>query len=118
MPELYGEIANKPKAIDTLVRRLSERYGGELLLFCYEAGPCGYGIYWQLIAAGQDCQVVAPSLIPRKPGERIKTDNRDALKLSAYLRSGSLTAVWVPDQEQEANRSKRPRGASAIPPSK
>ena len=103
-PQLEGEIANKPKAIDKLIQRLSERFGGELLLFCYEAGPCGYGLYRQLIAAGQDCQVVAPSLIPKKPGERIKADNRDALKLSHYLRSGSLTAVWVPDQEQEAMR--------------
>lgn len=103
-PELHGEIANKPKAVEKLLRRLSERFGGGLLLLCYEAGPCGYGLYRQIIAAGHDCQVVAPSLIPQKPGERVKTDNRDALKLSHYLRSGSLTAVWVPDQEQEAMR--------------
>jgi transposase len=75
-----------------------------MLLFCYEAGPCGYGLYRQLTEAGHDCQVVAPSLIPKKPGERIKTDRRDALKLARLLRAGDLTAVWVPDAEQEAMR--------------
>jgi transposase len=69
-----------------LVERLSRAFGGEVLLFCYEAGPCGYGLYRQLLALGQDCQVVAPSLIPRKPGERVKTDRRDAGKqLNAYV---------------------------------
>ena len=75
-----------------------------MLLFCYEAGPCGYGLYRQLIGSGHDCQVVAPSLIPKKAGERIKNDRRDALKLARLLRSGDLTAVWVPDQEQERMR--------------
>ncbi len=103
-PESRGEIANKPKTIDKLIRRLSESAGGGVLLFCYEAGPCGYGLYRQILASGHDCQVVAPSLIPRKPGERIKTDKRDALKLSRHLRAGDLTAVWVPDEEQEAMR--------------
>ena len=103
-PESWGEIANKPKTIDKLIRRLSEAADGGLLLFCYEAGPCGYGLYRQLLVAGQDCQVVAPSLIPHKPGERIKTDKRDARKLARHLRAGDLTAVWVPDAEQEAMR--------------
>ena len=75
-----------------------------MLLFCYETGPCGYGLYRQILEAGHDCQVVAPSLIPKKVGERIKTDRRDALKLSRLLRAGGLTAVWVPDAEQEAMR--------------
>jgi transposase len=70
-PVSRGEIANRPKALAKLVERLNEEFGGEVLLFCYEAGPCGYGLYRQLLALGQDCQVVAPSLIPRKPGERI-----------------------------------------------
>jgi transposase len=74
------------------------------LSFCYEAGPCGYGLYRQLLSLGHDCQVVAPSLIPKKPGERIKTDRRDASKLARAQRSGDLTAVWVPDEEQEAMR--------------
>lgn len=99
-----AEIANTAKARDKLMRRLSEEFAGGLLLFCYEAGPCGYGIYRQIVAAGHDCQVVAPSLIPRKAGERIKTDRRDALKLARHLRAGDLTAVWVPDAEQEAMR--------------
>ena len=103
-PESRGEIANTPKNIDKLIKRLSVAAEGGVLLFCYEAGPCGYGLYHQIIAAGHDCQVVAPSLIPRKPGERIKTDQRDAAKLSRHLRAGDLTAVWVPDQEQEAMR--------------
>ncbi len=103
-PESRGEIANKPKAVAKLVERLNEEFGGEVLLFCYEAGPCGYGLYRQLLALGHDCQVVAPSLIPKKPGERIKSDRRDARKLAQSLRSGDLTAVWVPDEEQEAMR--------------
>ena len=103
-PESRGEIANKPKTVAKLVERLNREFGGEVLLFCYEAGPCGYGLYRQLLALGHDCQVVAPSLIPKKPGERIKTDRRDARKLAQALRSGDLTAVWVPDEEQEAMR--------------
>jgi transposase len=103
-PESRGEIANKPQAVAKLVDRLNREFTGEVLLFCYEAGPCGYGLYRQLLALGHDCQVVAPSLIPRKPGERIKTDRRDARKLAQALRSGDLTAVWVPDEEQEAMR--------------
>ena len=99
-PVYRGEIANQPKAVDKLIDRLTEEAGGGVGLFCYEAGPCGYGLYRRLIATGHGCQVVAPSLIPRKPGEHIKTDRRDA-KLARALRSGDLTAVWVPDQEQE-----------------
>lgn len=103
-PESREEIANKPKTLSKLVERLNREFGGEVLLFCYEAGPCGYGLYRQLLELGQDCQVVAPSLIPKRPGERIKTDRRDARKLAQALRSGALTAVWVPDEEQEAMR--------------
>jgi len=104
LPQDWGEIANKPKAIARLVDRLSAAFDGEALLFCYEAGPCGYGLYRQLLGLGHDCHVVAPSLIPTKPGERIKTDRRDARKLSTSLRNGDLTPVWVPDEEQEAMR--------------
>lgn len=103
-PEFVGEIAHKAKAVDKLVKRLSERFGGEALLFAYEAGPCGYGLYRQLVATGHACEVVAPSLIPRKPGERVKTDRRDAQALARLMRAGELTAVWVPDEEQEAIR--------------
>jgi transposase len=104
VPESREEIANRPKSVAKLVERLSQDFDGEVLLFCYEAGPCGYGLYRQLLELGHDCQVVAPSLIPRKPGERIKTDRRDARKLAQALRNGDLTAVWVPDEEQEAMR--------------
>jgi transposase len=103
-PESRGEIANKPKAVSKLVERLNQEFDGELLLFCYEAGPCGYGLYRRLLELGHECQVVAPSLVPRRPGERVKTDRRDARKLAQALRSGDLTAVWVPDEEQEAMR--------------
>jgi transposase len=103
-PMYRGEIANKPKSVDKLLAKLSEAYDGGLLLFCYEAGPCGYGLYRQILASGHDCQVIAPSRTPRSPGERVKTDRRDALKLARLLRAGELTAVWVPDQEQERMR--------------
>ena len=92
------------KTIHKFIERLNEEFGGQVLLFCYEAGPCGYHLYHQIIATGHDCQVIAPSKIPHKPGEKIKTDRRDALKLAHYLRSGDLTAVWVPGEEQEAMR--------------
>ena len=101
-PEFRGEVANQPMKVARLIARLSREFAGEVLLFCYEAGPCGYVLYRQLLELGHDCQVVAPSLIPNKPGERIKTDRRDAVKLSRHLRSGDLTTVWVPDAEQEA----------------
>ena len=103
-PAYRGEIANTPKAVQKLLVKLGEAYGGGLLLFCYEAGPCGYVLYRQILTCGHDCQVVAPSLIPRAAGERVKTDRRDALKLARLLRSGDLTPVWVPDQEQEQMR--------------
>src|SRR6201988_1563490 len=74
------------------------------LRFCYEAGPCGYSIQRHLSASGHDCAVVAPSLIPRKPGDRIKTDRRDAINLAKLHRAGELTAVWIPDEAHEAMR--------------
>jgi transposase len=97
-----GEIANTPEAVVKLVRQL--RKDGATNSFCYEAGPCGYVLYRQLLKLGQACMVVAPSLIPRKPGDRVKTDRRDSLTLARLLRAGELTAVWVPDEAQEALR--------------
>lgn len=102
--ESCGEIANTPVKVARLIERLSVRYGGERVLFVYEAGPCGYTLYHQVVASGHACEVVAPSLIPRKAGERIKTDRRDARALARLSRAGELTAVWVPDAEQEAMR--------------
>jgi transposase len=101
-PRYYGEIAHTPKAIEKLVQKLSP--GGEILALCYEAGPCGYGLYRQLTAMGHDCIVVAPSLIPVKAGDRVKTDRRDSESLARLHRANELTPVWVPDNEQEAMR--------------
>ena len=67
-PVFKGEIANKPKSVAKLIKQLSTEFGGEVLLFCYEAGPCGYGLYRQILESGHECQVVAPSKIPSKPG--------------------------------------------------
>ena len=103
-PQWRGEMAHTVKAVGKLLERLSKEFDGQVLLLCYEAGPCGYGLYRQILEAGHECEVVAPSLIPTKSGERVKTDRRDALKLARYLRAGDLTAVWVPDEEQEAMR--------------
>jgi transposase len=97
----YGTIKNTPEAVAKLVKQLGS---AERLLCCYEAGPCGYGLERQVRGMGAGCVVVAPSLIPTRPGERIKTDRRDALKLARLLRSGELTAIWVPDAEHEALR--------------
>jgi transposase len=98
----YGKIANTPAAVKALATKLSR--GGSALRFCYEAGPCGYGVQRQLTLAEHECVVVAPSLIPRKPGDRIKTDRRDAINLAKLHRAGELTAVWVPDPAHEAIR--------------
>ena len=103
-PEFRGEMANKPKTIAKLVERLSREFDGEVLLFCYEAGPCGYELYRYLTDAGHICIVVAPSLIPRKPGDKVKTDKRDAVQLVRLFRAGELTPVYVPDREDEAMR--------------
>jgi transposase len=96
------EIENTPAATARLVKKLSERYGK--LKFCYEAGPTGYGLHRQITGLGHECMVVAPSLIPRKPGDRVKTNRRDAMSLARQLRAGDLTAVWVPDARHEAIR--------------
>ena len=101
-PRYYGEIANTPQAIQKLIKALSP--DGEVVSYCYEAGPCGYGIYRQITELGQECIVVAPSLIPRKPGDRVKTDRRDSESLSRLNRAGELTPVSVPDEEQESIR--------------
>jgi len=97
-----GEVASSPARVERLTRKLAERY--HKLHFCHEAGPTGYGLYRQIRELGHECTVVAPSLIPRKPGERIKTNRRDAVTLARLLRAGELTAVWVPDATHEAVR--------------
>src|SRR5271163_4822300 len=98
----YGRIANTAAALDRLARKLGG--DGVMLRFCYEAGPCGYGIQRHLSARGHECVVVAPSLIPKRAGDRVKTDRRDAASLARLHRAGELTAVWVPDAGHEAMR--------------
>src|SRR5215470_1045047 len=106
-----GEIENNGAATAKLVRKLAAKY--QRLTFCYEAGPTGYGLHRQITSLGHDCMVVAPSLIPTKPGDRVKTNRRDALSLVKLLRAGELTAVWVPDPRHEAVRDlTRARGAA------
>jgi transposase len=96
-----GTIANREDSIRKFIKKLGSP---EQLRACYEAGPTGFILYWQLAQLGVDCAVVAPSLVPKKPGDRVKTDRRDALKLARSHRSGDLTAVWVPDEDSEALR--------------
>jgi transposase len=99
----YGTFPNTAAALEKLVKRLRQAGSGPLA-FCYEAGPCGYGIHRTLTKMGEDCMVVAPSMIPRKAGDRQKNDKRDAASLAVLQRGGLLTAVWVPDAAHEAMR--------------
>jgi len=96
-----GTIANRAESIRKLVKKLGPV---EQLRACYEAGPTGYVLYWQLSELGVDCAVIAPTLVPVKAGDRVKTDRRDAEKLARNHRAGDLTAVWVPDLGSEALR--------------
>ena len=96
-----GTIPNRVESIRKLVKKLGP---ADRLRVCYEAGPTGSVLYWQLTALGVPCTVVAPTLVPVKAGDRVKTDRRDALKLARGHRAGDLTAVWVPDAAHEALR--------------
>jgi len=97
-----GEIDTAEAATRKLVVKLAAKY--RQLTFCYEAGPTGYGLYRLIRELGHDCLVAAPSLIPKRPGDRVKTNRRDAVGLVKLLRAGELTAVWVPDERHEAMR--------------
>jgi len=96
-----GTIPNRPDSVKKLIKKIGS--AGELRV-CYEAGPTGYVLYWQLVELGVKCDVVAPTLIPVKAGDRIKTDRRDAERLARSYRAGDLVAVWVPDAAHEALR--------------
>ena len=96
-----GTIPNRMESVRKLIKKLGP---AEKLRVCYEAGPTGYVLYWQLAELGVECEVIAPSLVPVKAGDRVKTDRRDAEKLARSYRSGDLTAVWVPDEGSEALR--------------
>jgi transposase len=97
-----GEFPATETAMRKLVAKLAAKYAK--LTFCYEAGPTGYGLYRLIKSLGHECVVVAPSLIPRKPGDHVKTNRRDAVSLARLLRAGELSAVWVPDERHEAMR--------------
>ena len=97
-----GMIGTRQYDIDKLIRKLEAK--GAALVFAYEAGPCGYWLYRYLTRRGLSCAVVAPSLIPRKPGDRVKTDRRDAVTLARLLRSGDLSSIYVPTVDDEAIR--------------
>jgi transposase len=98
----FGTIGTRQCDLDQLIRKMQSK--AKHLIFIYEAGPCGYWLYRYLTKKGYDCWVVAPSLIPKKPGDRVKTDRRDAVQLARLARSGDLTAVYVPKGEDEAIR--------------
>ncbi|TQM92395.1 transposase [Roseinatronobacter monicus] len=108
----WGKLPNRPDRVRKLAEQLAAK--GQQLYFCYEAGPCGYGLYRQLVDLGHDCIVVAPSLIPVKSGDRVKTDRRDARMLAKLHRASELTAVWVPDVEHEAMRDLIRARATAV----
>ena len=97
------QLANEPRAVKRLARRLRRAAGGPVVA-CYEAGPTGFALQRQLDAEGIDCRVIAPALIPRRPGDRVKTDRRDARKLAELLRAELLTEVHPPTEDQEAVR--------------
>jgi len=107
-----GEIETTEAAVVRLVKKLAGKYAR--LTLCYEAGPTGYGLYHLIKRLGHDCVVVAPSLIPKKAGDRVKTNRRDALDLARQLRAGELTAVWVPDARHEAMRDLTRARAAAV----
>ena len=98
----WRTVPHRPDHVRKLVDKLAA--SGGRWCFCYEAGPCGYGLHRQLVEMGHDCIVVAPSLIPVKAGDRVKTDRRDAMMLAKLHRADELTAVWIPDAAHEAMR--------------
>jgi len=102
--EALGRIPSTRQAFTKLARRLQSKYPKSTLHFVYEAGPCGFWIYRLLTSLGHICYVVAPSLIPKKPGERIKTDKRDAIKLARLMRANELSPIYVPEADDEAVR--------------
>ena len=107
-----GEVASSEESMRRLVKRIAAKH--DRVHFCYEAGPTGYGLYRLITSLGHPCVVVAPSLIPRKPGDRVKTNRRDAVALAKLLRAGELTPVWVPDEGHEAIRDLVRARAAAV----
>ncbi len=108
----FGEVEASDASMRRIIQRIAAKF--DCVHFCYEAGPTGYGLHRLITSMGHDCMVVAPSLIPRKPGDRVKTNRRDALALARLLRAGELTPVWVPDESHEAMRDLVRARASAV----
>ena len=102
--EFIGKIKTNKQAYQKLCRQLLSKYLGATLHFVYEAGPCGYWIYRMLSSMGYACYIVAPSLIPKKPGDRVKTDKRDAIMLCELLKQGNIDPIYVPEPDDEALR--------------
>jgi transposase len=100
-PRYFGMIPNTPEAIRKLVKKLGDPKD---LKVCYEAGPTGYQLHRLFRSLGIECEVIAPGLIPQRPGDRVKTDKRDAERLAQLFRAGELTSVYVPTEEDEALR--------------
>jgi transposase len=98
----FGEIDASPESMRRAIDRIAQKY--DEVHVCYEAGPTGYGLHRMIRAMGHDCAVAAPSMVPKKPGDRVKTNRRDATALARLLRAGELTSVWVPDEAHEAMR--------------
>ena len=107
-----GEVDASPDAMRRVVQRIAAKH--ERAHFCYEAGPTGYGLHRLITGMGHLCDVVAPSLIPRRAGDRVKTNRRDAIGLAKLLRAGELTPVWVPDEGHEAMRDLVRARAAAV----
>ena len=101
-----GEIETTPAAVGRLLRKLKLACKYKTLHVCYEAGPTGYGLYRHIRALGHVCDVIAPSLVPSRPGDRVKTNRRDAVMLARLLRAGELMPIWVPDEVHEATAAK------------
>jgi transposase len=108
----FGEVEASDASMRRIIQRIAAKF--DRVHFCYEAGPTGYGLHRLIQSLGQSCMVVAPSLIPRRPGDRVKTNRRDALALARLLRAGELTAVWVPDEGHEAMRDLVRARAAAV----
>lgn len=108
----FGEVEASDVSMRRIIKRITAKF--DHVHFCYEAGPTGYGLHRLIRSLGHDCMVVAPSLIPRRPGDRVKTNRRDALALARLLRAGELTAVWVPDEGHEAMRDLVRARAAAV----